>query len=49
MKLIAKNGKHELWEVPTNQGVDYYVYGYFASGDPKVCLSLGMAWEYYQG
>ncbi len=49
MKLIAKNGKHELWEVHNGKVVEYFVYGYFASGDPKVCPSLSMAMSYYLG
>jgi len=46
MKLIEKNGEMEIWEVTEDGFVEYYVYGYYQSGDPKVCPSLGMAREY---
>lgn len=48
MTLIYKQGKNEIWAVREAWGVDYYVYGYYQSGDPKVCPSLGMAHEYCQ-
>jgi hypothetical protein len=46
MRLIEKRGKYEIWEVRESWGFDYYVYGYYDSGDPRVCPSLGMAREY---
>lgn len=45
MELIFKNGNIEIWAVTESYGVDYYVYGVMASGDPRVCPSLGMAYE----
>ena len=49
MKLIYKAGKVEVWEVDEEWGKDYYVYGYYQSGDPKVCPSLDMAMSYAHG
>lgn len=46
MRLIEKHGDREIWEVTEDGYVEYYVYGYYLSGDPKVCPSLGMAQEY---
>jgi hypothetical protein len=45
MELIFKNGAIEIWAVTESYGIEYYVYGVTASGDPKVCPSLGMAHE----
>jgi hypothetical protein len=45
MRLIFRNGKIEIWSVPETWGVDFYVFGVTASGDPRVCPSLGMAHE----
>lgn len=45
MELIFKNGNIEIWAVIESYGVDYYVYGVTASGDPRVCPSIGMAYE----
>lgn len=45
MKLIFKNGPIEIWEVSERWGVDYYVYGVTVGGDPRVCPSIGMAYE----
>lgn len=45
MRLLYKKGKVEVWEVQESYGLEYYVYGYYHSGDPKVCPSLGMAME----
>lgn len=45
MTLIFKNGAIEIWSVQESWGTDYYVYGVFASGDPRVCPSIGMAYE----
>ena len=45
MKLIFKNGPFEIWEVHESYGSDFYVYGVLASGDPRICPSLGMAYE----
>lgn len=46
MQLIQKTSRTEIWEVTESWGIDYYVYGYYDSGDPKVCTSLGMAQSY---
>lgn len=43
MRLIHKHGHIEIWEVTEPWGVEYYVYG--VRGDPRVCPSLGMAYE----
>ncbi len=45
MKLVYKNGAIEIWEVKEDYGSDFYVYGVYASGDPRVCPSLAMARE----
>lgn len=45
MKLIYKKGKVEVWLVDG----EYFVYGYYRSGDPRVCPSLGMAMEVAAG
>lgn len=39
--LIEKHGKIEIWLLDG----EYYVYGVTISGDPRVCPSLGMAYE----
>jgi hypothetical protein len=43
MTRIYKLGRVEIWEVNERWGTDYWVYGYYASGDAKVCPSLDMA------
>lgn len=45
MRMIFKQGRVEIWEVMEAWGADYHVYGVTASGDPRVCPSLGMAYE----
>jgi hypothetical protein len=45
MQLIYSNGPIEIWAVSEAWGTDYYVYGVYASGDPRICPSLGMAHE----
>jgi hypothetical protein len=45
MQLIFKLGQVEIWAVTETYGTDYYVYGVTQSGDPRVCPSLGMAYE----
>lgn len=45
MALLFKNGAIEIWSVNESWGVDFYVYGVTASGDPRVCPSIGMAYE----
>jgi len=45
MLLIYSNGQIEIWAVNEAWGTDYYVYGVDASGDPRICPSLGMAYE----
>ena len=41
MKLIHKRGKIEIWQV----GNEWFVYGVTVGGDPRICPSLGMAYE----
>jgi hypothetical protein len=43
MKLIEKTARYEIWAITEDYGVDYYVYGAYVSGDPRVCASLLMA------
>ena len=45
MQLIFKQGQIEIWAVNESYGTDYYVYGVTASGDPRICPSIGMAYE----
>lgn len=45
MQMIFKQGQIEIWAVSEAWGTDYYVYGVTQSGDPKVCPSIGMAYE----
>jgi hypothetical protein len=49
MRMIEKRGNIEIWKVIENYGhgpvAEYYVYGVYNSGDPRVCPSLGMARE----
>lgn len=45
MQLVFKKGRIEIWAVRESYGTDYYVYGVYASGDPRICPSLGMAME----
>lgn len=49
MTLIYRRGSIEIWSVAEPWGVDYYVYGIYAGGDPRVCPSLGMAYEVAAG
>ena len=49
MKTIEKTARYEIIAVREDYGIDYYVYGYFISGDPKVCPSLEMARAYASG
>jgi hypothetical protein len=44
-KLIEKRGKVEIWEVTVGGVTEWYVMGVTVSGDPRVCPSLGMAYE----
>ena len=48
-RLIKRyaNGS-EIWadKCPFSGEIEYLVYGYYDSGDPKVCPSLSMAREY---
>lgn len=43
MTLIEQTGHYQIWAVKEDHGVDYYVYGVYLSGSPRVCPSLGMA------
>ncbi len=45
MRLIYRRGVVEIWEVSEVWGTDYYVYGVYEGGDPRICPSLGMAYE----
>jgi hypothetical protein len=45
MHLVFKSDVIEIWSVNEAWGTDYYVYGVTASGDPRVCPSIGMAYE----
>lgn len=45
MALIFKRGNIEIWAIEETWGTDFYVYGVTISGDPRVCPSLGMAYE----
>lgn len=45
MQLIYRGERVEIWAVIEAWGIDYYVYGIYSSGDPRVCPSLGMAYE----
>jgi hypothetical protein len=45
MHLIFKSGAIEIWSVNEPWGTDFYVYGVTNSGDPRVCPSIGMAYE----
>ncbi len=49
MKLIERTSRYEIWAVNESYGIDYYVYGRYDSGDPRVCPSLGMAREVAAG
>lgn len=44
MKLIARYGRIEIWEVVERYGSDFYVFGVASSG-AIVCPSLAMAYE----
>ena len=37
MQLLYRNGPIEIWAVNETWGTDYYVYGVYASGDPRIC------------
>jgi hypothetical protein len=43
VELIYRRGNIEIWAVRETWGTDYYVYG--VARDPRVCPSLGMAYE----
>jgi hypothetical protein len=45
IKLIMKIGRVDIYEVRESYGVEFYVYGVTASGDPRVVPSLDMARE----
>jgi hypothetical protein len=45
MRLLFANDGIEIWEVREAYGLDFYVYGILASGDPRICPSLAMAYE----
>jgi hypothetical protein len=45
MTLVFKNNAVEIWSVNERWGIDFWVYGATASGDPRVCPSIGMAYE----
>ena len=45
MNLIYRNGEVEIWAVNEQWGTEYYVYGIYGSGDPRICPSLDMAYE----
>jgi len=45
MRALYRNGNIEIWAVNEVWGTDYYVYGVYAGGDPRICPSLGMAYE----
>lgn len=49
MQLVLKNAKVEIWAVRESYGTDFYVYGVYANGSPRVCPSLGMAMEIAAG
>lgn len=49
MRLIEKTDRYEIWAVLEDWGIDYLVYGAYASGDPRTCPSLGMAREVAAG
>lgn len=42
MELIEKSGKFEIWLIDG----EYWVYGYYHSGDPKICATIGAARAY---
>ena len=44
MRLIAKYGQVEIWEVSETYGFDFYVYG--GARLVRVCPSIGMARDY---
>jgi hypothetical protein len=43
MVRIFKSDQVEVWQVNERWGTDYWVYG--VTTDPRVCPSLGMAYE----
>lgn len=45
MKCIYKRGNVEIWEAKETYGSDFYVYGVYHSGAPRVCPSLSMAMD----
>lgn len=49
MKMIEKTTRYEIWAITEDYGIDYYLYGYYQSGDAKVCPSLDMARSYAAG
>lgn len=42
---VFSQGHIEIWEVTEGGITEWYVYGVMASGDARVCPSLGMAYE----
>lgn len=45
MRLIFKSSGIEIWSVNESWGTDFYVYGVTLGGGPRVCSSIGMAFE----
>jgi len=45
MRALYRNGNIEIWADKEVWGTHYYVYGVYAGGDPRICPSLGMAYE----
>ena len=45
MTLIESGPGYEIWEAKEHYGSDFYVFGVYHSGDPRVCPSIGMARE----
>lgn len=43
MQIIETNGRTEIWHDRARD--EFYVYGVYESGDPRVVPSLGMARE----
>ena len=41
--IVYKSGQIEIWAMPEPHGVDFYIYGVYASGFPRICPSLDMA------
>jgi hypothetical protein len=45
MRLVYRDQTFEIWAVDETWGADYYVYGVYTNGDPRICPSLDMAYE----